>query len=125
MAVTLSYGFVNPSNGDPGSVWFSALNANIVQLNDHIHDGILSAQLPPASISKATITVPASGWYAVAGGYEQVVNTPIGIDPTTYYSVTCYDASNNICYPTINAIASNAIAIYSPDNTFTYTLVFR
>ena len=124
--IVLSYGFENPQSGDPGSIWFAALNNNIVQLNNHTHDGVTSAPLAPGSTVAAKLTIPASGWTGSAGNYSQSLNVPLGVDMRADYSITCYDANNNICYPTINANGSaNYITIYSPDNTFSYTLVFR
>ena len=125
MAVTLSYGFINPQNGDVGSIWFAALNSNIVQLNGHTHNGSNSSLLAPSSIAAGKVSVLAANWTGSAGNYSQVCTVPSGLDMTDDYSITVYDSSNNIIATSIDYVSPTTFKIYSPDNTFAYTVVFR
>ena len=125
MATTLSYGYINPQNGDPGSTWFPALNSNIAQLNNHNHDGVTSAQLAATSIASASVSIPSGSWSLVeAGKYEQTVNAPSGFN-MTQYSIMFYLSTGEIVVPSIQQLSSTSFKIFSPLNTISYTAVFR
>ena len=51
MAITLSNGYILPENGDLGSTWFPALEANISRINSHNHNGTNGERLSHASFS--------------------------------------------------------------------------
>ena len=76
--LTLHYGFKQPETNDKGSVFWSALEFDIQQLNDHIHDGITSSKLTAASSKVSLLTVPQAGWGAPLpdGGYRQLITLP-------------------------------------------------
>jgi hypothetical protein len=125
MATTLSYGYVQPQNGDQGSVWFPALNTNISLLNGHVHDGITSALLSAGSVVGGTVSIPAASWVAdVTGRYKQNVTAPAGYNMTGY-AITFYLSTGEIVHPSITQLTSTTFTVYGPDNTLTYTAVFR
>lgn len=126
MASTLSYGYIQPANGDKGSVWFPALNTNIQKLNDHTHNGSDAAQINAGVIVSGTVSILAAGWTLVeAGKYKQTVTVPAGFT-TTGYSITVRLASTNtVIYPTIDYVSGTTFDIYTCDNTLSYTAVFR
>jgi len=125
MATTLSYGFIQPQNGDKGSVWFPALNSNIQQLNDHTHDGFTSAQIAATSINAGTVAIPSASWVLdVTGRYRQDVTVPSGFNMTGY-SITFYLSTGEIIHPSITQLSSTSFRIFGPDNTLTYSAVFR
>ena len=125
MATTLSYGYINPQNGDPGSVWFPALNSNITQLNNHNHDGITSAQLASTGIVGASVSIPAISWTLdVTGRYKQDVTVPSGYN-MTQYSITFYLSTGEIIHPSITQLSGTSFRIFGPDSTLSYVAVFR
>jgi len=125
MATTLSYGYINPQNGDPGSVWFPALNSNISQLNDHNHDGITSAQLASTGITGASVTIPNTSWVLdVTGRYMQDVSVPPGYN-MSQYSITFYLSTGEIICPSITQLSGTSFRVYGPDTTLSYVAVFR
>jgi hypothetical protein len=125
MATTLSYGYINPQNGDPGSTWFPALNSNITQLNNHTHDGVTSALLAATSITSGSASIPSGSWSLVeAGKYEQTVNSPAGFN-MTQYSITFYLSTGEIVVPSIQQLSSTSFKVFSPLNSISYTAVFR
>lgn len=125
MATTLSYGYIQPQNGDPGSTWFPALNSNIAQLNNHNHDGVTSAQLASTSITSASVSIPAASWVLVeAGKYSQLVTCPSGYN-MTQYSITFYLSTGEIITPSITQNSATTFTVFSPYNTLTYTAVFK
>jgi hypothetical protein len=125
MATTLSYGYINPQNGDPGSTWFPALNSNITQLNGHNHDGINSAPLTATGIAGAAVSIPAASWVLdVAGRYKQDVTVPAGYN-MTQYSITFYLSTGEIILPSITQLSGTTFRIFGIDNTVTYSAVFR
>ena len=125
MATTLSYGYINPQNGDPGSTWFPALNSNITQLNGHNHDGINSAQLSSTGITSGTVSIPAGSWVLdVAGRYKQDVLAPAGYN-MTQYSITFYLSTGEIVLPSITQLSGTTFRIFGIDNTVSYVAVFK
>ena len=71
MATILSKGYILPNTGDKGSTWFPALEHNITQLNNHIHDGITSEKVKTTNIEPVkyvlsgswTEDLPNRRWY--------------------------------------------------------------
>jgi hypothetical protein len=125
MATTLSYGYINPQNGDPGSVWFPALNSNITQLNNHNHDGITSAAIPSSSTVSGTVSIPAGSWVLdVTGRYKQDIIVPSGYN-MTQYSIMFYLSTGEIIYPSITQLSGTSFRVFGPDNTLSYVAVFR
>lgn len=125
MATTLSYGYVNPQTGDPGSVWFPALNGNITQLNDHNHNGINSAPLSTSSAVGASVNIPSGSWASDGTGrYKQDVTVPSGYN-MTQYSITFYLSTGEIIHPSITQLTGTTFRIFGPDNTLSYVAVFR
>lgn len=76
--LTLSYGFKKPQTNDKGSIFWSALEANIQQLNDHNHNGTNSAKLTAASSTVVLVNILSAGWGAALadGGFRQLVTLP-------------------------------------------------
>jgi hypothetical protein len=124
--VVLSYGFQQPENGDRGSVWFPALNANITKLNDHTHDGSNSALLNAGSISGGTISILAASWVADGTGrYKQTVTVPSGFTYDSYAIKFSLTSTGHIIYPSTEKVTTTTFTIYTLDNTLAYTAVFR
>lgn len=125
MATTLSYNYVQPANGDPGSTWFPALNTNIQLLNDHNHDGANSAPIPASSITSGTVNIPDTSWTLdVAGRYKQDVTVPAGFNMDNY-AITFYLSTGEVITPSITRLSGTSFRIFGPDNTLTYKAVFR
>lgn len=125
MATTLSYGYIQPQNGDKGSIWFPALNDNIQQLNDHTHDGVTSALIAATSIAAGTVNIPAGSWTLSSPGlYQQDVTVPAGYN-TAGYSITFYLNTGEIILPSISILSSTSFRIFGPSNTLSYIAVFR
>jgi hypothetical protein len=121
----LSYGFKNPDNGDKGSLWFPALNFNIVQLNNHNHDGVTSSLIPASNISAGSVTILSANWTLVSTGkYTQSVSLPAGFLMATS-NMQIRNANGDYIYPSIVQTSTTAFNIYTNDNTQTYTAVFR
>jgi hypothetical protein len=125
MATTLTYGYIQPANGDQGSVWFPALNTNITLLNGHNHDGVSSAPLTASVITSGTVAIPSANWtLASTGKYEQTVTVPSGYNMTGY-SITFYLSTGEIVHPSIQQLSGTSFKVFGPDNTLTYSAVFR
>jgi len=125
MATTLSYGYIQPQNGDKGSVWFPALNDNIQQLNDHDHNGVNSALLPSTSITGGTVNIPSGSWTLdVTGRYKQDVTVPAGYNMSDY-AITFYLSTGEILVPSITKLTATTFRIFTCDNTLSYVAVFR
>ncbi len=122
---TLSYGYKNPDNGDKGSVWYPALNDNIVRLNGHDHDGVDSALLNAANIQKGSVSILAAAWTADGTGrYKQTVTVPSGFNMTDFV-IQVYLSTGHPIYPTIEKVTGTTFLIYTLDNSLAYTAVFR
>lgn len=125
MATTLTYGYIQPQNGDKGSTWFPALNDNIQQLNDHAHDGVDSAPISSANTTSGTVSIPAASWVLdVAGRYKQDVTVPAGYNMDSY-SILFKLSTGEIITPSITRLSPTTFRIFGPDNTLTYSAVFK
>lgn len=96
MATTLSFGFVRPTTGDRGSVFFPALEDNITQLNSHTHNGTDSANILPSAIVTTGFTsaISAASWGAATNGiYTQTITVPAGVTEINNYNVYFYNSS--------------------------------
>lgn len=126
MAVVLSYGFIQPANGDRGSTWFPALNTNITKMNDHTHDGSNSAQLNAGSIVGGSVSILAAAWTADGTGrYKQTVTCPAGFTIDSYAVKFSITSTGHIIYPSVEKVSSTTFIVYTLDNTLGYTAVFR
>jgi len=65
--VILAYGVEQPTTGDPGSVFFPALEHLCQRMSFHDHDGINSAPVSGTSVSGASVV-------ALGAGFTQGVN---------------------------------------------------
>lgn len=126
MSTTLSYGYLQPQSGDPGSTWFPALNADIQQLNDHNHNGTNSSLISNSVLAGGSVSVAAGSWTANGtGSYKQTVTVPAGYNMTDFSMTTRLTSSNHIIYPTIEYASASTFVIYTLDNTLDYTVLFR
>lgn len=126
MATTLSYGYVQPANGDNGAIWFPALNTNITLLNGHTHDGVTSAPISGTSITAGTVSVPSGSWTSDGTGrFKQDVTVPTGFNMDSFTITVRISSSGYIINPTIEKLTTTTFRIYGPDNTLTYTAAFR
>lgn len=125
MATTLSYGYLQPVNGDRGSVWFAALNSNITQLNGHAHNGSDSAAINAANIVKGQVSIPSGSWVLdVTGRYKQDVTAPSGFNMDDYiiqFRISS-GANVNLSYDRLTA---TTFRVYTCDNSQTFVAVFR
>lgn len=125
MATTLTYGYIQPVNGDKGSTWFPALNDNIQQLNDHAHNGVDSAPISGANITSGSVTIPAASWVSDGTGrFRQDVTVPAGYNMDSY-SIIFKLSTGEIILPSITRLSATSFRIFGPDNTLTYTAVFK
>jgi hypothetical protein len=123
--IVLSYGFQQPENGDPGSVWFPALNADIQKLNDHTHDGTDSSLLNLSAFIGGSVAVLAANWVLdVPGRYKQLVVVPTGYDYDNFTPSTRL-ANGDIAYPRIDRVSGTSFNIFTLDNTQGFTVIFR
>ena len=124
--VVLSYGFQNPENGDRGAVWFAALNADIVKMNDHTHDGSNTAQLNTGNMIGGSVSILAAAWTADGTGrYKQTVTCPAGFTIDSYAVKFSLTSTGHIIYPSIEKVSATTFIIYTLDNSLAYTAVFR
>lgn len=129
--LTLSYGFKKPQTGDKGNVFFPALEDNIQQLNDHSHNGVDSAPISVAYLTKSSQSILAAAWVAVAGHtgtYRQEVTMPAGITWSNFiprFLISGGGTDGHQIFPTLEkGSASNKYYIYINDNTLALTALY-
>lgn len=126
--LTLSYGYLKPENGDLGSAWFPALAGDIVQLNNHTHDGIGSAILTAQSIVGISDTILAANWVATSGGtYRQAVTTPANVSFSSYgksFEIANGASIGHVIYPSVEKISATQYYVYTNDNTLNLTVLY-
>lgn len=129
MSTNLTYGYVKPATGDRGTSLFTLLETDIQQLNDHAHNGVDSAFLPPSSIQHFSSTIAAAQWSSDGGGnYSKVVTVPAGISgAATYNDVLTYNiickintagaTYGDVIYPQIERESATTFTVRVNDNT--------
>lgn len=125
---TLSFGYKQPETGDPGSVWFPAIEDNIERLNDHTHNGTDSAQLTPSSLSKSAFksTILAVGWSAGSNGnYSQTITVPAGVTEINNYVVIFYITSSGVrVFPTMQRVSETTYTLTVNNSALALTAVY-
>lgn len=122
MSSTLSYGFKKPSTGDRGSEWFKDLEDDIVQLNNHTHDGTFgnSSQINAINIVATKESLLPAGWVDLGGGkYVQEKSLPNDnlYDDVTFYFRNALGNKEKIELDVSIGSDSKKYKVYSNDNT--------
>lgn len=125
MAETLSFGFVNPEDGDPASVWQPAINSTIEQLNDHNHDGVNSATISPASISTLSTAVLSGNWVGDGNGnFTQTISAPPAVtEVNDFYPKSYVDSTGEIVYLSSTRASSTTLTL-TTNNPVAMTVVW-
>lgn len=77
MSIPLNYGYIKPTTGDKGSVWFPALETNITLLAAHNHDGATAAKIVGTNILTVKQSILAANWTDPTNGiYYQELELP-------------------------------------------------
>lgn len=119
---TLSFGFLKPEPDDTGDIFFSAMEQNMQQLNDHDHDGVNSARLALTSAS-----ILAANWVAapLGGGlYRQLITMPAGMQYDTSV-ITFKLSTGEVLYPTVERVNATQYYVYVNDNTLDLVAYYR
>jgi len=128
MAVTLSFGFINPASGDAASIWQAAINSTIAQLAIHNHNGTNSSTVSPASISVLTSSVNNANWVespALSGNYNQTITAPAAVsEVNNFYPKIYRDSDGGIVYISVTRVAANQILLET-NNPVDMTVVWR
>lgn len=119
--ITLSYGFKKPQNPDTGDQFWSALETDIQQLNDHTHDGSNSAPLATKQISVLSANWVSSG---TTPAYRQAITMPTGYSYDTSH-IWVRRSTGETVYPDIRRISSTQFYFYNANNTDAYTVNIR
>jgi hypothetical protein len=124
--ITLSYGVLQPQNGDKGSVFFPALNTDLAYLNDHTHDGVQGAPIQAVNIAPSTGTVLAANWVSVGGGtYRQLLVVPNG---KNFADVNVTFKDSTTFQPLLLGVEAATLTtfyVYVNDSTVTLTASYR
>ncbi len=130
MADTLNYGFIKPQTGDPGSVFWPALEDNIQQTNDHTHNGSNSSRLSAASSTAVVQSVVGTGWDSAGGGlFFKPITLPSSLTSAggTYddYSIEIRNSANDrrVFLETVKSSATT-FTIYSNDDSLAVKILY-
>jgi len=127
MPTTLSYGYIKPVDGDAASSWFDTIEADIIQLNSHDHDGTDSAQVSGKNVLIGSVSAPSGSWGAAVstGVYRQSVTLPTGFTYDNCLIEVRTTSTGNVVMATIEKINSTSCYVYTGDNTQSYTVYFK
>jgi hypothetical protein len=120
--ITLSMGYQEPQSPDTGDIFYPAMAANMVALNNHIHDGLTSQFLGSSSQ-----TVASGSWAAapIGGGiYRQTLTVPTGMSYDTC-QVWFKLSTGETVYPSQERVTSTTFYVYTNDNSLVYTAFYR
>lgn len=119
---TLSFGFLKPESGDKGATLFTALEADIQQLNDHTHNGADSAALTATAIVGITQTISLASWVGYGGPtgfYRQQVTLPAGFDFDKVF-ISFRLTSGHYIFPRVEKVSTTQYYVYTTDNTIDF-----
>ena len=126
MSTTLSHGYKKPSTGDRGSVWFANLEDNITLSNSHDHDGTDGEAIAAKYITKATDSVAAGSWVAVAGQagtFSQTKTLPSGYLMATT-QIHFLDPNGHPLMLSVEKASATTYTVFINDNSLTLTAVY-
>lgn len=114
--LTLSYGFLKPQTNDRGSIFWPALEFNIQQLNDHVHDGVDSAKLTSASSVAIIAPVPSGSWGSILadGSYRQNIALPASMSFDDV-QVNIRTSAGKNCAANVEKISGTHFYVYCND----------
>jgi len=121
MATTLTTGLklILPNTGDKGSIWFPALEHNITQTNDHVHDGSVGAQIPSTNILPVKQTISASNWVVEVANqtWSQEVTLPANVSYSDVFIMVKNDVGEQL-FLDIKPVTGqdNKYKVYTNDN---------
>lgn len=124
--ITLSYGFQLPQSGDKGTNLFSALEANITQLNQHNHDGQNSSLLNAYSIKSGQGQALAANWASFGGPigeYNQLMTMASGFT-FGLCTMSFRTLDGFYCYPKVQRVSDTSYYVYTNDPTQTFNVVY-
>lgn len=123
---TLSKGFKKPQAGDKGAVFFTALEDDIQQLNDHTHNGSNSALLSASAVTATSQTLSAGSWVSVGGGiYRQLVTMPTGLTYLNNLWKYLHDTSNHELHLATEYYDTNKFYVYTNDNSISVKVIYK
>jgi len=115
MAINLATGLLltQPENDDTGDVWFAALAANILKINDHVH------------VPNKTLTADAANWGSDLGNneFKQTLTVP-GSKNYDDVAIEVRLSTGQRIYPTIEKASGTTLDIFTNDVSLTYQLLF-
>ena len=120
--LTIAYGYQQPQDEDTGDVVFPALNANIAQVANHLHDGVTSALIPTTAQA-----ILSAGWGAV-GGFNNWYSQTITLPGALLYAnilIQLRDSSGNLVNNRIDSATATTYVVYTNDNTQVLTAEYK
>jgi hypothetical protein len=123
MGTTLSKGYIVPDVGEEMVDWTDDLEANIIRINAHNHDGSNSQALTTKDLIKSTTTISSGSWAAVsgqAGTYRQLVTLPTGYSVDSSI-ISIVNSSGHPLDLTIEKVSTFTFYVYVNDNTLNLT----
>jgi len=123
--ITQSYGYITIENGDTGQPVFTALNANILRLNDHTHNGVNSAKLTITSVDGIAQNILSAAWVPTTGGYfRQVVTLPPGLTWDKFTVTFNTPVLGYQAYPTVERLSTTTYYVYTIDSAEGFIAVY-
>jgi len=124
--ITLSFGYKQPETGDLGSIVFPALEGNIVQLNDHTHDGLDSAKIDTGSINPLFIDVLAAAWGVTIGNglFKQTITLPAVLSYDTTAFTTKLLSSGHLVFANIEKVSASQYDIFTNDDSEGFKVLY-
>ena len=122
---TLSYGFKKPEDGDKGDAVFTALEENIQRTNDHTHNGVNSAPIDIAFLTKYSQDVPAASWGSpVDGLYSTIVSMVGGLQFDTATVTIRETSTGKLMSLSYEKVSANSFRVYCNDPTKDITILY-
>lgn len=121
---TLSKGIKKPGSGDRGSTFWTALESNAQQQNDHTHDGNDGFQVSSKTLTRGTQAVSGSGWSSSDGAYRKTITMPSGYTWGACIITAHRNSDGKQIFPDMVKIDATSFYLYMPFNDVAVDLLF-
>lgn len=121
MSITLSYGYKKPQTGDKGSTWFPDLEADIQQLNDHVHNGINSAKIPTTNIDPVKQSLLSANWLLESPGKWYQELDLVDVDYANVVIIVKNSLGEQLFLDVKPGSSAKKYKVYTNDNNLTAT----
>lgn len=124
--VILAYGVEQPTTGDPGNVFFPALEHLCQRMATHNHDGNNSAPVSSTTVVGGNVLASAASFVNVSPGvWSQTITLPAGFSYDNSLIQCREDATKEITYCEVVKASPTTATVFAMNNDLDIRVYFK